>query len=244
MIALDNEEAKIVVGQNVPFVTGSYTNNNSSSGSVNPFTTVERKDVGLTLRVRPQVGEGGTVRMTVFQENSSVDASSKSNAQGLTTNKSSIETTVVVDNGATLVLGGLLKDEFSNGDSKVPLLGDIPLVGELFKSRSRSRNKTNLMVFLRPVVMRDQDAANAITLDRYEFMRQKQVSSQPEPSAVLRAVNGAPQIEPLKLSNDMAPSSVRQPLDDPNAAAPNLVLPRVQPVPTPAAPAPATSAPR
>ena len=251
MIALDNEEAKIVVGQNVPFVTGSYTNNNSSSGSVNPFTTVERKDVGLTLRVRPQVGEGGTVRMTVFQENSSVDASSKSNAQGLTTNKSSIETTVVIDNGTTLVLGGLLKDEFSNGDSKVPLLGDIPVLGELFKSRSRSRNKTNLMVFLRPVVMRDQDAANAITLDRYDFMRQKQLNSQPEASAVLGAVNAAPVIEPLKLTNEMAPPSVRQPLDDPNAAEPNVVLPRVQPVPSPApatvpaAPAaPATSAPR
>ena len=247
MIALDNEEAKIVVGQNVPFVTGSYTNNNSSSGSVNPFTTVERKDVGLTLRVRPQVGEGGTVRMTVFQENSSVDASSKSNTQGLTTNKSSIETTVVIDNGATLVLGGLLKDEFSNGDSKVPLLGDIPVLGNLFKSRSRSRNKTNLMVFLRPVVMRDQDQANAITLDRYEFMRQKQLGTQPEQSTVMGNVNAAPQIEPLKLSNEMAPPSVRQPLDDPNAAEPTLVLPRVQPVPTPApaAPAaPATSAPR
>jgi len=247
MIALDNEEAKIVVGQNVPFVTGSYTNNNSSSGSVNPFTTVERKDVGLTLRVRPQVGEGGTVRMTVFQENSSVDASSKSNTQGLTTNKSSIETTVVIDNGATLVLGGLLKDEFSNGDSKVPLLGDIPVLGNLFKSRSRSRNKTNLMVFLRPVVMRDQDQANAITLDRYEFMRQKQLNTQPEQSTVMGNVNAAPQIEPLKLSNDMAPPSVRQPLDDPNAAEPTLVLPRVQPVPTPAPAtpaAPATSAPR
>lgn len=248
MIALDNEEAKIVVGQNVPFVTGSYTNNNTSSGSVNPFTTVERKDVGLTLRVRPQVGEGGTVRMTVFQENSSVDASSRTNAQGLTTNKSSIETTVVIDNGTTLVLGGLLKDEFSNGDSKVPLLGDIPVLGNLFKSRSRSRSKTNLMVFLRPVVMRDQEAANAITLDRYEFMRQKQANSQPEPSTVMGSVNGAPQIEPLKLSNEMVPPSVRQPLDDPNAAEPNLVLPRVQPVPAPAVPAapaaPATSAPR
>jgi len=247
MIALDNEEAKIVVGQNVPFVTGSYTNNNSSSGSVNPFTTVERKDVGLTLRVRPQVGEGGTVRMTVFQENSSVDASSKSNTQGLTTNKSSIETTVVIDNGATLVLGGLLKDEYSNGDSKVPLLGDIPILGNLFKSRSRSRNKTNLMVFLRPVVMRDQDTANAVTLDRYEFMRQKQLNTQPEGSSVMNNVNGAPQIEPLKLSNEMAPPSVRQPLDDPNAAEPTLVMPRVQPVPAPAAPAvpePTTSAPR
>jgi general secretion pathway protein D len=247
MIALDNEEAKIVVGQNVPFVTGSFTNTgSSSSGSVNPFTTVERKDVGLTLRVRPQVGEGGTVRMTVFQENSSVDAASKGDTQGLTTNKSSIETTVVIDNGTTLVLGGLLKDEYSNGNSQVPLLGDIPVLGNLFKSRSRSRNKTNLMVFLRPVVIRDQEASNAVTLDRYEFMRQKQINSQPEGGGVLGKVNGAPQMEPWKLSNDMVPPSVRQPLDDPNAAEPTVVMPRVQPVPAPAsAPAaPTTSAPR
>lgn len=245
MIALDNEEAKIVVGQNVPFVTGSYTNSNSgSSGTVNPFTTVERKDVGLTLRVRPQVGEGGTVRMTVFQENSSVDASSKTSSQGLTTNKSSIETTVVIDDGATLVLGGLLKDEFSNGDSQVPLLGDIPVLGNLFKSRSRSRNKTNLMVFLRPVVIRSQDESNALTADRYDFMRQKQVNSQPEPSYLLNKVNAAPVLDPLKLSNQLTMPSVKQPLDDPSAPAPTVVVPADSGlVPRPAAPKAAPKAP-
>jgi general secretion pathway protein D len=212
MIALDNEEAKIVVGQNVPFVTGQYTNgSSSSSGSVNPFTTVERKDVGLTLRVRPQVGEGNTVRMTVFQEKSSVDPASKSSSSGLTTNKSSIETTVVIDDGQILVLGGLLKDEFSDGESKVPLLGDIPILGNLFKSRSRSRDKTNLMVFLRPVVMRNQDDANALTLDRYEYMRKQQAGVQPEPSIVLRAVQGTPVIDELKLSRDLAPVEPRDP---------------------------------
>jgi general secretion pathway protein D len=205
MIALDNEEAKIVVGQNVPFVTGQYSNGASNGGSVNPFTTVERKDVGLTLRVRPQVGEGNTVRMTVFQENSSVEEASKSSNDGLTTNKSSIETTVVVDDGQIMVLGGLLKDGFSDGDSKVPLLGDIPILGNLFKSRSRSREKTNLMVFLRPVVMRNQDDANALTLDRYEYMRKQQSGTQPESSVVLRAVNGAPLIDELKLTRDLAP---------------------------------------
>ena len=226
LIALDNEEAKIVVGQNVPFVTGSFTNaNTGSGGTVNPFTTVERRDVGLTLRVRPQVGEGGTVRMTVFQEKSDVDASSRGNSQGLTTNKSSIETTVVIDDGATLVLGGLLQDEFSNGSSQVPLLGDIPVLGNLFKNRSRSRSKTNLMVFLRPVVIRNQDDANVMTSDRYDYMRQRQINSQPESSVVLNKVDAAPVLDPLKLSNQLTMPSVKQPLDDPSAPAPTVLMP-------------------
>ena len=226
MIALDNEEAKIVVGQNVPFVTGSYTNGatSGSSGSVNPFTTVERKDVGLTLRVRPQVGEGGTVRMTVFQENSSVDQSSKTSASGLTTNKSAIETTVVIDDGQTLVLAGLLTDSYNSGDSQVPFLGDIPFIGNLFKSRSRERSKKNLMVFLRPVVMRTQDESNAVTLDRYDFMRQRQAATLPEKSGVLQ-INDVPVMDPLKLTNKLTMPSVRQPLDDPNAPAPTVVMP-------------------
>jgi general secretion pathway protein D len=225
LIALDNEEAKIVVGQNVPFVTGSYTNGaTSSSGTVNPFTTVERKDVGLVLRVRPQVGEGGTVRMTVFQEKSDVDPSSKSSTNGLTTNKSSIETTVVIDDGQTLVLGGLLSDSYGDSDSKVPLLGDIPVLGDLFKSRSRDRTKKNLMVFLRPVVMRTQEDSNNVTLDRYEYMRQRQVASQPEKSYVL-PINETPQLDPLKLSNKLTMPSVRQPLDDPKAPQPTVVMP-------------------
>ncbi|MEY2843490.1 MAG: type secretion system secretin GspD [Pseudomonadota bacterium] len=203
MIALDNEEAKIVVGQNVPFVTGQYTNGASGGGTVNPFTTVERKDVGLTLRVRPQVGEGNTVRMTVFQENSSVSNSASSS--GLITDKSSIETTIVVDDGQILVLGGLLSDDYSDGEAKVPLLGDIPILGNLFKNRARDRKKKNLMVFLRPVVMRTQDQANELTLDRYDYMRQQQTRSQPDASLVMRAVNGTPLVDELKLSRDLAP---------------------------------------
>src|SRR5690606_24212164 len=242
MIALDNEEAKIVVGQNVPFVTGSYTNANSSN-SVNPFTTVDRKDVGLTLRVRPQVGEGGTVRMTVFQENSSIDEASRGDANGPTTNKSSIETTVVIDDGDTLVLGGLLKDGYSDGRSQVPLLGDIPFVGNLFKSRSRSRSKTNLMVFLRPVVMRSQDEANAVTVNRYDYMRGRQIAQTPEgkPGEPVPVV---PMLDPLRFSRDLHMPSVRQPLDDPNGPVPMVVMPpgsgvvpRLEPQP-PATPAP------
>ncbi|MDI1258018.1 type II secretion system secretin GspD [Aquabacterium sp.] len=224
MVALDNEEAKIVIGSNVPFVTGSYSNTGSSSstGTVNPFQTIDRKDVGLTLRVRPQVGEGGTVRMTVFQENSNV--TSTNSVTGPTTEKSSIETTVVVDDGQVLVLGGLIKDDYTDNVSKVPLLGDIPYLGNLFKGQSRSRKKTNLMVFLRPIVMRTQESSNAITLDRYDYMRNLQEGSRPEASTIMR-VNEVPVLDPLKLSNNLSMPSVRQPLDDPNAAVPTVVMP-------------------
>ncbi len=184
--------------------------------------TIDRKDVGLTLRVRPQVGEGGTVRMTVFQENSNVTSTSAT--AGPTTDKSSIETTVVVDDGQVLVLGGLIKDEYSDNISKVPLLGDIPYLGYLFKGQERTRKKSNLMVFLRPIVMRTQDAGNAITLDRYEYMRDRQVESTPDKSSLL-PINEVPMLDPLKLSNKLSMPSVRQPLDAPNAPAPTVVMP-------------------
>jgi general secretion pathway protein D len=157
----------------------------------------------------------------VFQERSSVD--SVSATTGPTTNKSSIETTVVIDDGATLVLGGLLQDNYTNADSQVPLLGDIPYLGNLFKSRSRERKKTNLMVFLRPVVMRTEEATNAVTLDRYDYMRQRQVAGQPSQWPL--SVNGAPVLDPLKLSNDLTVPSVRQPLDEPGAPEPTVVMP-------------------
>ena len=189
LVALDNEEAKIVVGQNVPFVTGSFTNTGGGGGStVNPFQTVERKDVGLTLKIKPQIGEGGVVRMTVFQENSSVASNS---TNGPTTNKNSLETTVVADDGQIMVLGGQLKEQYDGGQDKVPLLGDLPIVGSLFRSESRKRTKTVLLVFLRPVVLRDAQAANSLTLDRYEAIRAEQQAAQPEPSRVM-TVNAGP----------------------------------------------------
>ena len=196
LLTLDNEEAKIVIGQNVPFVTGQYTNNNSSTGSVNPFQTIERKDVGLTLRVKPQISENGTIKLTIFQEVSSVQASSVNSASGLITNKRAIESTVLVDDGAIVVLGGLLQDEFSGNEDKVPGLGDVPLLGNLFKSNTRSRKKTNLMVFLRPVVLRDARATQSLSADRYELMRTLQQGAQPAPSAVL-PINDAPTLPAL-----------------------------------------------
>ena len=191
LLTLDNEEAKIIVGQNVPFVTGSYTNTGSSSTSVNPFTTYERKDVGLTLRVKPQISEDGTIKMVIYQEVSSVVSGTATNSSGPITNKRAIESSVLVDDGAIVVLGGLLEDQYSSTEDKVPVLGDVPVFGNLFKSRNRSYVKTNLMVFLRPVIVRDAAASESFSLDRYDMMRATQQATQPKPSSVLQ-VNQAP----------------------------------------------------
>ena len=158
---------------------------------MNPFQTIERKDVGLTLRVKPQISENGTVKLTIFQEVSSVQASSVNSATGLITNKRSIESNVLVGDGAIVVLGGLLSDEYAGNQEKVPGLADIPLFGNLFKGEARSRKKTNLMVFLRPVVLRDAAASDSFSMDRYELMRATQQQAQPEPSAAV-PVTGAP----------------------------------------------------
>ncbi|MCZ8252320.1 MAG: type II secretion system secretin GspD [Hylemonella sp.] len=186
LLTLDNEEAKIVIGQNVPFVTGQYTNNNvGASGTVNPFQTIERKDVGLTLRVKPQISENGSIKLAIFQEVSSVQASSLNSPSGLITNKRSIESNVLVDDGAIVVLGGLLQDEYAGNQERVPGLADLPLIGGLFRSETRARKKTNLMVFLRPVVIRDAAAAEDLSMGRYDQMRAAQQAVQPAASAVL-----------------------------------------------------------
>ncbi len=203
LLTLDNEEARIVVGRNVPFVTGQYTSNNSGSGSVNPFQTVERKDVGLTLRVKPQISEDGTVKLQVFQEVSSIDPATVNSVNGPTTNKRSIESNVVVEDGAIVVLGGLLTDEYSGGQEKVPGLGDVPFFGNLFKGESRTRRKSNLMVFLRPVVVRDAASTDSLSLDRYDLMRSAQKDSQPVPS-VMVPINVAPVFPPLRPSSRLS----------------------------------------
>ena len=196
LLTLDNEEAKIVIGQNVPFVTGSFTNSTSGgTGAVNPFQTIERKDVGLTLRVKPQISENGTVKLSIFQEVSSVQASSINSATGLITNKRSIESNVLVDDGAIVVLGGLLQDEYSGNEDKVPGLGDVPLFGNLFKRESRTRKKTNLMVFLRPVVVRESAELDGLSIDRYESLRAGQRDAQPRPNPLVR-IDAGPVMPP------------------------------------------------
>ncbi len=198
LLTLDNEEAKIVIGQNVPFVTGQFTNTGvtSSTGSVNPFTTVDRKDVGITLKVKPQISEDGSVKLVIYQEVSSIQAGTLLNLNGPTTNKRSIESTVLVNDGDIVVLGGLLEDDFSGNQQKVPVLGDVPVFGALFRSDTRGRKKTNLMVFLRPVIVRSAADSNALSFDRYDAMRGVQQSAQPTDSATV-PVNQAPVMAPL-----------------------------------------------
>ncbi|KLN57711.1 type II secretion system secretin GspD [Variovorax paradoxus] len=192
LLTLDNEEAKIVIGQNVPFVTGQYASTSGSVG-INPFTTVERKDVGLTLRVRPTINENGTVKMTIFQETSTVDQNTVNNSNGPTTNKRSIESSVLVEDGGLVMLGGLLSDDYNNTIEKVPVAGDIPVFGNLFKNEIRSRTKSNLMMFLRPAVMRDGASTEAFAYDRYDEIRGMQQRAQPNTDNVmLRGVDSAP----------------------------------------------------
>jgi len=178
--------------------------------------------VGLTLRVKPQIGENGTVRLIIYQENSAV-VSGASSPNGPTTDKSAIETTVVVDDGQIVVLGGLLKDEYNGSVSKVPFLGDLPVVGNLFRSDSRSRTKTNLMVFLRPVVIRDQETSNSLTTDRYQSIRAQQIGQQPAPRLTV-PINDSPIIPttPPPAGSMIVPPSIDSPkLGDVPAAAPN-----------------------
>jgi general secretion pathway protein D len=170
LLTLDNEEARIIIGQNVPFVTGQFTTPGSGGAAANPFQTIERRDVGTTLRVKPQVSEGGTVKLQIFQEVSSVE--DRSLAAGLITKRRAIESNVLVDDGQVIVLGGLIEEREENSSQAVPGLGSIPIIGQLFRYEARKKVKTNLLVFLRPVVVRTPDTAYGITADRYEYIQQ------------------------------------------------------------------------
>ncbi|WP_397473382.1 type II secretion system secretin GspD [Pusillimonas sp.] len=176
LMTLDNEQASIIVGRTVPFVTGTYTT--TGDGASNPFQTVQREDVGLTLRIRPQISEGGTVKLSLYQEVSSIDPSSSlptsSSSGTIITRKRALETSVLVDDGQIIVLGGLLEDIVDDSTTSVPLLGDIPILGNLFKYQKRGRSKTNLMVFLRPHIVRNAQDSASLTLDRYNYMRAAQ----------------------------------------------------------------------
>ena len=250
LITLDNEEARIIVGQNVPFVTGQYTTAASGGAAgVNPFQTVERKDIGLSLVVKPQVSEGGTVKMAIYQETSAIDAT-QSNVSGLITTKRAIQTNVLVDNGEIIVLGGLIDDRSGNGTEKVPGLGDIPVIGNLFKYQTTNREKTNLMVFLRPTVVRSTEQNMNVAADRYEYIRGQQIQGRREPSIVLPEL-GTPTVPAISNgrlidgdllnlppgANGIPPRNPAQPMQQPSSFQPiQPTLPPQTLPPQPAAP--------
>jgi len=197
LLTLDNEAASILVGKTVPFVTGQYVTS-GSAGSTNPFQTIEREDIGLKLNIRPQISEGGAVKLDIYQEVSSIDEASSSQTSGIVTNKRAIDTSVLVDDGQIIVLGGLLEDRVSTTTNAVPGLSSIPVLGALFRYDSRRRTKSNLMVFLRPYVVRDaRDSAN-VTLNRYDYMRRAQSQAQPGKHWLLPDMQ-APLLPPARL---------------------------------------------
>lgn len=208
MITLDNELATIRVGQNVPILTGQFTT--TSGTNSNPFQTIDRKDVGLTLKVRPQISEGGTIKMAIYHETSSVDKSSLAATAGITLNTRVIENNVIADDGQIIVLGGLIEDTEGDGVEKVRGLGDIPVLGNLFKYQTRSRKKTNLMVFLRPVVIRNKEQSTSLATDRYDYMRGQQDGIQPPDNILVRDL-GQPQL-PTVVNGQLSGGTVARPI--------------------------------
>ncbi|MAZ65644.1 MAG: type II secretion system protein GspD [Kangiellaceae bacterium] len=173
VITLDNEEASIIVGQEVPFVTGSTTQNNS-----NPFQTIQREEVGVKLIITPQINEGNAVKLKIKQEVSGIDQRATAGASDIVTTKREIETTVMIDDGETIVLGGLMSDEILEDESKIPGLGSIPILGRLFGSSGTSISKRNLMIFIKPSIMRDQKSLHELSNDKYNFIRAQQLEAQ------------------------------------------------------------------
>jgi general secretion pathway protein D len=235
---LDNEEAKFLVGQNVPFQTGAFTQ--AAPGAINPFQTFERRDIGTQLRVRPQISEGGAVRLSIYLEVSSI---APTTVQGqIVTNKRSFESAVIVDDGNFVVLSGLIEDRSSDSESKVPLLGDLPLIGGLFRYDNRSRTKTNTMIFLRPYVIRDERASSTLAADRYDYMRAQMAGSQRPDSLLFRGYQT--DLPPPVPAQPPAPAPAVPPA---TSAAPATATPVAPPAPEPApapAPAPESAAPQ
>jgi general secretion pathway protein D len=228
LITLDNELASIKVGQNIGVISGSFTTN-AGGAAGNTFQTVDRKDVGLTLKVRPQISEGGTIKMSIYQETSDVVSGTEKLPAGVTTNMRVIENTVIADDGQIIVIGGLIRDDTGGTEEKVRGLGDIPILGNLFKYRTRTRKKTNLMVFLRPVIVRSKEDSNAISTDRYDYMRSAGAAAALPKDSIVMPDYGSPVLPQLNNGQPPAGSSMAK-------VPPRPIL---APVPPRDAPAPA-----
>ena len=207
IVTMDNQEAEIVVGQNVPFVTGSYSTTGSTTGAANPFQTIERQDVGITLKVTPQINDGDTIKLDINQEISNIAASSA--ASDLITNKRTLKTSVMVQDGEILVLGGLIDENMQDRVQKVPLLGDIPLLGALFRSHTTQKVKQNLMVFMRPSILHDETTATSQTSEKYNYLRAQQIQAGKNGFGLMREELAPllPPLENMKKSRDKTQES-------------------------------------
>ncbi len=246
LTSLDNEESEVSVGQEVPFLSGSFSNTGTNTGgSVNPFQTIERKDVGLKLGVTPQINVGGVIKLKIKLESSNVasDASTVGTAS-LVTNKRTITNTVNVASGQVLVIGGLTDDNSNEAKNQTPFLGNIPVLGELFKSRNVSRLKRNLMVFIHPTVLRTQDDGDFYTRRKYDSVRNVQLGNIERRGKLPLGVGDRllmPDIDALRREYESAPKSAAPRSGPPGAAA--VVVPAAAPQPAPAAAQPAASSP-
>jgi general secretion pathway protein D len=237
LVTLDNEEAEITVADNVPFVTGNFTTNISQDTTTtgglvgNPFQTIQRQDVGIILKVKPQINEGNAVKLEISQEVSNVVASATALAQGPTTNKRVIKTKVLVEDGQILVLGGLIKDNLTENLQKVPGLGDIPVLGNLFRYRKTRKEKSNLMVFLHPAILRDSFEGTLHTNDKYSYIRQQQLAARQKGVALLPEVQ-TPVLKPQEQVRQQKSLLDTAPQPAPAATAPPPVTPESRSTPS------------
>jgi general secretion pathway protein D len=221
-VTMDNQEAELKVAQEVPFVTGQYTNtgNTNNNGNVNPFTTIQREEVGTILKITPQVNEWGALVQMKIELESSELANATGDANSLITNKRTVNTNVLIEDGGIVVLGGLTRDSSLRGESRVPYLGRIPLIGELFKTRSRKRDKSNLMVFIRPKILRDGMQTAYETNAKYNFIREQQRKAGLNPGEILPLIpfNKDPLLPPLpppETARDKDPTATAKPPSGP-----------------------------
>lgn len=212
LVTLDNEEASIVVGSNVPIITSSEVSNGN-----NPFQTIERQDVGIKLKIKPQINEGDTIKLVIEQEVSQVEDNASSGASDIVTSKRTINTSVLIDDGQTLVLGGLIDDNSANSIEKVPLLGDIPILGRLFQYKSKRRNKRNLMVFIHPTILRDSRTAQYYSSEKYNYLRSLQMISKSNEMGDRMTSAALPELEVYFKGKRISPISNRDAL--PSSAA-------------------------
>jgi len=203
LLTLDNEEAEIIVGQNVPFVTGSFTSTGAAAGSVDPFQTIQREDVGITLRIKPQINEGNAMVMAVEQEVSSISSSGQ--ASDIITDKRSIKTNILAEDGQVIVLGGLIEDRVRESEQKVPFLGDLPLLGYLFRAKQTNKDKVNLMVFIHPTILRDAGTADRYTSSKYNFVRGQQLDTHGAEDLPLMPGEYGPQLPEMRELLELPP---------------------------------------